>query len=175
MSSSQTCAVPEWLSWANMLAACRRASAGKRTRPSVARFLLQQEDELVRLRAELLEGTWKPSPPTTRMVFEPKPRAIAVAPFRDRVAHHVLCAAMPQAPWGGVKGTGLGVTSSKYILHELTHPKLILVDANKARELWWYPYNDRLHKILDAMIDAAGGKLHRMASALRNMIKRWEA
>jgi hypothetical protein len=50
MSSSQTRAVPEWLSWANMLAACRRACAGKRTRPSVARFLLQQEDELVRLR-----------------------------------------------------------------------------------------------------------------------------
>jgi hypothetical protein len=63
MSCNQTRAVPKWLSWSNMLAVCRRACAGKRTRQSVARFLLQQEDELVRLQAELLEARWKPSVP----------------------------------------------------------------------------------------------------------------
>ncbi len=82
-------------------------------------------------------------------------------------------AAMPQATWGGVKGTGYGVTNSKYILHEMTHPKTLLVDANSARELWWYPYNDRLRSLLDALIDANAGKVHRMASALPHMLRRW--
>ena len=82
-------------------------------------------------------------------------------------------AAMPQATWGGVKGTGYGVTNSKYILHEMTHPKTVLVDGNTAKELWWYPYNERLRSLLDAMIDANAGKVYRMASALPNMLRRW--
>ncbi len=83
-------------------------------------------------------------------------------------------AAMPQAPWGGVKGTGYGVTNSPHVLHEMTHPKFVLVDGNPARELWWYPYNERLRDLLHAMIDANAGKIHRMASALPNMLRRWE-
>lgn len=83
-------------------------------------------------------------------------------------------AAMPHAPWGGVKGTGYGVTNSPAILHEMTHPKFVLVDANPARELWWYPYNDRLRELLDALVDANAGKIHRLVSALPNMLRRWE-
>ena len=82
-------------------------------------------------------------------------------------------AALPQAPWGGVKGTGYGVTNSKYILLEMTHPKMMLVDGNTARELWWYPYNERLRTLLDAMIDANAGKVHRLATVVPNMIRRW--
>lgn len=82
-------------------------------------------------------------------------------------------AAMPQATWGGVKGTGYGVTNSKYILLEMSHPKTVLVDGNAARELWWYPYNERLRNLLDAMIDANAGKAHRMVAAVPNMLRRW--
>ncbi len=82
-------------------------------------------------------------------------------------------AAMPQAAWGGVKGTGHGVTNSKYVLYEMTHPKTVLVDGHGARELWWYPYNERLRTLLDAMIDANAGKIHRMAFAVPNMLRRW--
>jgi acyl-CoA reductase-like NAD-dependent aldehyde dehydrogenase len=82
-------------------------------------------------------------------------------------------AAMPQAPWGGVKSTGYGVTNSKYILLEMTHPKMMLVDGNTARELWWYPYNERLRTLLDAMIDANAGKVHRLATVVPNMLRRW--
>ncbi|MCU0691677.1 MAG: aldehyde dehydrogenase family protein [Polyangiaceae bacterium] len=82
-------------------------------------------------------------------------------------------AALPQAPWGGVKGTGFGIANSRFVLRELTHPKLVLVDSSSSRELWWFPYNERLRNLLEAMIDASAGKVHRMTSALPNVLRRW--
>ena len=40
--------------------AARRAAKGKRTQPHVARFLMDLEPEALRLRWELLDGTWRP-------------------------------------------------------------------------------------------------------------------
>lgn len=82
-------------------------------------------------------------------------------------------AAMPQAPWGGVKGTGYGVTNSREMLRELTHPKFVLIDEHRAKELWWYPYNERLTKLLHALIDANAGRVHRVVSVIPNMLRRW--
>ena len=81
---------PELTSFANLVAAAEAAAAGKRKRPDVAAFRIDLEPELMRLRRELLEGSYQPGPYRTFTILEPKPRRISAAPFRDRVVHHAL-------------------------------------------------------------------------------------
>jgi len=75
----------------NLLRAVRRAARGKRDRPSVARFELDLERELLALQEALLTGHYRPGRFFTFEVRDPKRRAICAAPFRDRVVHHALC------------------------------------------------------------------------------------
>lgn len=75
-----------------LIAAARRAALGKRGKRPVARFLLDLEPEVLRLQRELCAGTWRPSPPKTFTIADPKPRRIVAVPFRDRVVHHALMA-----------------------------------------------------------------------------------
>jgi retron-type reverse transcriptase len=80
----------ELTGFANLLAAEEAAAAGKRKRPDVAAFRMNLEPELLRLRRELLEGSYRPGPYRTFTILDPKPRQISAAPFRDRVVHHAL-------------------------------------------------------------------------------------
>jgi retron-type reverse transcriptase len=80
----------ELTSFANLLAAAEAAAAGKRKRPDVAAFRMELEPELLRLRRELLEGSYQPGRYRTFTILDPKPRQISAAPFRDRVVHHAL-------------------------------------------------------------------------------------
>lgn len=77
--------------WHNLLLAFRRAAHGKRGRPNVAAFEYRLEDELDRLRAELVDQTYQPGAYKNFFIHEPKRRLISAAPFRDRVVHHALC------------------------------------------------------------------------------------
>jgi len=81
---------PALTSVENLFAAALAAAAGKRGRPEVAAYLLNLEINVVRLRRELLEGTYRPGPYRNFLVHESKPRMISAAPFRDRVVHHAL-------------------------------------------------------------------------------------
>jgi retron-type reverse transcriptase len=78
-------------SFENLYLAYRAARRGKRGRPPAAGFELNQEEELLRLRAELQAGTWQPGKYHNFYIHEPKRRLISAAPFRDRVVHHALC------------------------------------------------------------------------------------
>jgi retron-type reverse transcriptase len=49
-------------------------------------------DRLLRLHADLLDGSYAPGPYTHFFIHEPKHRKISAASFRDRVVHHALCA-----------------------------------------------------------------------------------
>ena len=77
-----------------LVEAAGRAAKGKRRQPHVARFLMDLEPEVLRLRRELLDGTWRPGRYRVFSVRDPKPRTICAAPFRDRVVHHALCAVL---------------------------------------------------------------------------------
>lgn len=77
--------------FANLLYAYRRAARGKRGRPDVAAFDYDLEGQLLRLRDQLTDGSYRPGPYRRFMIADPKPRAISAAPFRDRVVHHALC------------------------------------------------------------------------------------
>ena len=80
----------ELLSWTNLFAAASKAAAGKRSRPDVAAYLLDLENEVARLRRGLKAGTYTPGAYRTFQIHEPKERTISAAPFRDRVVHHAL-------------------------------------------------------------------------------------
>ncbi|MBM4346385.1 MAG: RNA-dependent DNA polymerase [Deltaproteobacteria bacterium] len=55
-------------------------------------FLADLESNVLQLQRELVDGTWRPGPPRSFWIRDPKPRLISAAPFRDRVVHHALCA-----------------------------------------------------------------------------------
>ena len=75
--------------------AYRRARRGKRSRPDVAAFELRCEDQLLRLRDELQDGSYRPGAYRSFRVTESgKQRVISAAPFRDRVVHHALCSVL---------------------------------------------------------------------------------
>lgn len=82
-----------------LLAATRRAAEGLRTRPPVARFLVDREPECLalqrRLRLPVCDGdAWRPGDAHRYLIHDPKRRLITAVPFADRVVHHALCHAV---------------------------------------------------------------------------------
>ncbi|MBL7803679.1 MAG: RNA-directed DNA polymerase [Saprospiraceae bacterium] len=82
---------PTIIDFQNLLAAATQAQKGKRFQSNVARFNLQLEPALFRLRHELLALSYRPGPYRAFYISDPKPRMISAAPYRDRVVHHALC------------------------------------------------------------------------------------
>ncbi len=78
-------------SFSALLSASRRARKRKRFKTSTARFEYNLERELITLEKELHEQTYRPGPYREFFIYEPKPRKISAAPYRDRVAQHALC------------------------------------------------------------------------------------
>jgi RNA-directed DNA polymerase len=81
-------------SFASLQAAARRAQRGKRYRPVVLAFNANLEAELLQLQEELRSFTYQPGAYRQFRIRDPKPRLISAAPYRDRVVHHALCAAI---------------------------------------------------------------------------------
>ena len=71
--------------------AFKKAARGKRGRPDVAMFEYHIEYNLLTLQSELRDKTYCPGPYYNFRIYDPKPRLISAAPFRDRVVHHALC------------------------------------------------------------------------------------
>lgn len=76
------------------------------------------------------------------------------------VNNHAFTGGLAQAPWGGVRGSGFGVTNSAQMLEGLTRPRFVLVDrARGLRELWWYPYDRAALRLARGMIRLRAGGL----------------
>jgi len=82
---------PRITSFENLHWAFKQARRGKRARADVAAFEYDLEQNLLTLQAELEWETYLPGAYFTFRIFDPKPRLISAAPFRDRVVHHALC------------------------------------------------------------------------------------
>jgi retron-type reverse transcriptase len=80
----------ELISFPNLLRAALQAQRGKRSRPNVEAFHFDLEPELLRLRDELANHTYRPGPYRTFTLRQGKPRLISAAPYRDRIVHHAL-------------------------------------------------------------------------------------
>jgi retron-type reverse transcriptase len=74
----------------NVLLAFKKAAKGRRGRASVSEFERGLETNLPELRAELIEGRYRPGEYASFYIHDPKKRLISAAPFRDRVVHHAL-------------------------------------------------------------------------------------
>lgn len=77
-----------------LVAAFHNARKGCGPTPETCRFFFHLEAEILSLQAELREGRYRPSAYRIFGIHDPKPRIIAVAPFRDRVVHHAVVAAI---------------------------------------------------------------------------------
>lgn len=77
-----------------LVQAAHRAMQGKRFKPHVADFWRNLEPEVLQLRRELEDGSYRPGPYHTFVITDPKQRTICAAEFRDRVVHHALCAVL---------------------------------------------------------------------------------
>ena len=80
------------VSFQALLAASRKARRGKRYKVSTARFEHNLERELIRLHRQLTQKSYRPGPYREFKIYEPKPRKISAAPYRDRVVQHALYA-----------------------------------------------------------------------------------
>lgn len=78
-------------SFENLLLASRKAQRSKRFRDNVLAFNHALEDNLLQLQQELRSHSYQPGRYRTFEIFDPKPRIISAAPYRDRVVHHALC------------------------------------------------------------------------------------
>lgn len=82
---------PQIVSFDNLWLAFKGAARGKRSHWDVSTFEYDLEGNLLDLQAELQTQTYQPGPYRSFRIFDPKPRLISAAPFRDRVVHHALC------------------------------------------------------------------------------------
>jgi retron-type reverse transcriptase len=80
----------EITSFESLLNASKKARRSKRYRHTVLAFHNNLEAEIFQLQQELQTRTYRPGTPTTFYIYEPKPRLISAAPYRDRVVHHAL-------------------------------------------------------------------------------------
>lgn len=74
---------------ADLYRAYKDARRHKRRRFYQLCFELDFESELVALRNDIMNRTYKPSPSTCFIINDPKKREIFAAEFRDRVVHHL--------------------------------------------------------------------------------------
>jgi succinate-semialdehyde dehydrogenase/glutarate-semialdehyde dehydrogenase len=61
---------------------------------------------------------------------------------------HVSSFGEPAAPWGGVKWSGIGRIHGPLGLREMVHAKYVSLDRGRGPELWWYPYDAALSRLL---------------------------
>ncbi len=80
----------ELTSFSSLYRAWRKAQKGTGWNVETQRFNFNLEQELLTIQHQLLEGSYQPGAFRYFSIRDPKPRQIAVAPFRDRVVHHAL-------------------------------------------------------------------------------------
>jgi len=50
--------------------------------------------------------------------------------------------AFPEAPWGGIKSSGIGIALSDQAIYEYTEYKHISIEqSDEQKRIWWYPYS----------------------------------
>ncbi|NIR50170.1 RNA-dependent DNA polymerase, partial [candidate division KSB1 bacterium] len=81
---------PKIIAFENLYDAAQKAAKGKREQQNVMHFFLNLEENLWQLQEQLANGNYVPGAYSTFHIYDPKPRMISAAPFRDRVVHHAL-------------------------------------------------------------------------------------
>ena len=77
-------------SFQNLNRAFKKAMRAANNKPVALEFFYNLEQELFSLQTELMDGSYQPAAYRYFTIYDPKERTIALAPFRDRVAHHAI-------------------------------------------------------------------------------------
>ncbi|MEA3329960.1 MAG: reverse transcriptase domain-containing protein [Nanoarchaeota archaeon] len=77
-------------SFENLVTAFKKAKIGKTKKRYVKRFKKDFRENILRLKEELINKTYKPHPLKTFILRDPKTRKINKSIFKDRVVHHAL-------------------------------------------------------------------------------------
>ncbi len=77
------------------------------------------------------------------------------------VNNHSFSGAIPALPWSGTRETGFGVANGPHALSTFVRPRAVLVDRNRAPEVFWMPYDDALLELGDLLADAQLLKIER--------------
>ncbi len=144
---------PDVVSFENLLLAARKAQKGKRFKDYTARFNLNLEKELFRLRRELTERTYRPGGYKEFVIEEPVRRTISAAPYRDRVVHHALCNVIEPIfersfifdSYANRKGKGTHRAVDRFEKYLRQHPYVLKCDIRK-----YFPAID--HGILKRLV-----------------------
>jgi len=134
-------------------AAYLRARKGKRFLPEVLEFEARRERNLGRLLDELTSGSYHPGPYRSFTIYDPKERVISAAPFRDRVVHHALVAAIEPVfeptfihdSYANRKGKGTHAALRRYQAWCRKYPYALVCDIEK-----FFPSLD--HAVLKALL-----------------------
>jgi retron-type reverse transcriptase len=144
---------PRVSSFSALHAAYLRARRGKRFSREALAFEAEREDNLRRLRDELGAGTYRPGAYRTFTLYDPKPRVISAAPFRDRVVHHAIHATLEpvfdptfvRECYANRKGKGTHAALRRFRAWCRTYPYVLRCDVAK-----FFPSVD--HDILKALL-----------------------
>jgi len=68
----------------------------------------------------------------------------------------VFTAALPEAPWGGVKSTGMGRVHSDIGLKEFVQVKHVNYELLPLPAFWWFPYTEKSYKTAKAFAGILG-------------------
>jgi delta 1-pyrroline-5-carboxylate dehydrogenase len=94
------------------------------------------------------------------------------------VNNHAFTGSIPNAPWVGTKDSGYGVTGSSLAMKFLTRPQLVVVDKNKALEVWWFPLNatalQMARTVLASLVAPLGRKIALTLKLIGLLGKRWK-
>jgi acyl-CoA reductase-like NAD-dependent aldehyde dehydrogenase len=60
----------------------------------------------------------------------------------------------PEAPWGGVKASGIGRIHGRAGLREMVQTKYVSFDRGRKTALWWYPYDADYKALLSRVAPA---------------------
>lgn len=82
---------PKVYDFANLYQAYLDSRKGKRNKKEVIIFEMNLGRNLIELKKELLEKTYRPSEYNIFSIKEPKERIIMAPSFKDRILHHSLC------------------------------------------------------------------------------------
>ena len=78
----------------------------------------------------------------------------------------------------GTKDSGYGVTGSADAMKFLTRPQLVLIDKNKAKEVWWFPLNPVAlqlgRTVLASLVAGAFERIKLTLKLLGLLGKRWK-
>jgi len=81
---------PKICDWRNLVFAWKKARKGKIRKRYVKRFEINLRENLLRLKEELDNKTYKSKPLKIFILRDPKTRKISKSAFRDRIVHHAL-------------------------------------------------------------------------------------